>query len=308
MKKRIVLIFALCLISVILCSCGKKTGDKEEVNNQDILNKLSSEQKKYLLDNFSYGDEALVRMSDEIVNYNLLGTGLEMYNKTKGVEVNGISYKTNKEFKIPESTGSKLITKEEAENIRLKEDNIRLEDFLAYKYEIVEDGENTYVFLLPLEGYDNCYIRFKTIVNNDEIHIKTPHIFHTKSETKSSGYTFSILYNKADFDEFVKNGYSDENIFYAFVQYGTVTNESLVVHIYNYFDKTKSFKSEYKIYKGDSDKGDVVDKGNILDDKKVDMEKNSYSVLPVRFSNKLEKGTYTINLGDGFLVETFEVE
>lgn len=152
MKKRILLLLAT---AVMMTGCGLKSGStakSEAMSPDDPMNKpanlyesLSDEQKKYLEETFEYNEEAINECSYESLNKKLLGTGLELYNQSSGVEVFGLEYKLDESvdkslygsyYINQECKSDKLITYDEALDIREKEKNMRLEDFLGYKYTV----------------------------------------------------------------------------------------------------------------------------------------------------------------------------
>ena len=105
--KKLLITVVLCCLALTLCSCSKKN---DESAKDDVLKILSEEQKKYLNEEAGYTDDALKYMTKETINYYLLGSGLELYNKTKGVEKYGLTYEVVDKFVMPESTSNELIT------------------------------------------------------------------------------------------------------------------------------------------------------------------------------------------------------
>lgn len=87
MKKYCVILLAV--LAIVFTSCTKNntnTGGGEETT--PILDILSDEQIEYLTEKLLFTVDAISDMSYEGVNYQLLGTGLELYNPTSGIEVN----------------------------------------------------------------------------------------------------------------------------------------------------------------------------------------------------------------------------
>ena len=82
----------ICLAAVIVSGCSDKGKSQKDSNpsGQDFV--LTEEQKNYLSDKKGIGTAALELMNKESINWNLLGTGFELYNKTSGVETNGVEY------------------------------------------------------------------------------------------------------------------------------------------------------------------------------------------------------------------------
>ena len=304
--KKLLITVVLCCLALTLCSCSKKN---DESAKDDVLKILSEEQKKYLNEEAGYTDDALKYMTKEKINYYLLGSGLELYNKTKGVEKYGLTYEVVDKFVMPESTSNELITLDEATEIRLKEDRIRLEDFLKFRYITKNEKDESWVLLFPLKSYKDTYIKLVVKYYDRKLQLSAPIIYYSKKIETDNGYFFSLLYDKTDFENFAnESNYSTEDSFFGFVQYGTVTEESLMIKVYNTYDKANHFKTKYKIYEGENITGKVICEGSFSSNSKYEMEKGTYTVEVIYFPSALDKGVYTIDLGDGFIVDTFEVK
>ena len=83
----------ICLAAVIISGCSDKGKSQKDSNpsGQDFV--LTEEQKNYLSDKKGIGTAALELMNKESINWNLLGTGFELYNKTSGVETKAEEYR-----------------------------------------------------------------------------------------------------------------------------------------------------------------------------------------------------------------------
>ena len=304
--KKLLITVVLCCLALTLCSCSKKGPD---IQNADALEVLSAEQKRFLKQEVGYPDYALKSMTKEIANFYLLGSGLELYNRTKGVELYGLTYDVDDDFVMPSSTSNRLITLDEATEIRLKEDRIRLEDFLKFKFVSYEEKDNDWRIFLPVDSYKDTYIRLRVTYNDNKLHLTAPNIFYSKAIEVDNGDIFSILYDKADFENFAnESNYSQTDRFFGYVKYGTVTDESLIIRVHNTYEKAKKFKTKYKIYEGENTSGKVVCEGKAYSKRKYKIEMRVVDSLTIHFPDKLDKGVYTIDLGDGFVVDTFEVK
>ncbi|MBD5157417.1 MAG: hypothetical protein HDT13_07280 [Butyrivibrio sp.] len=196
MKKYCVILLAV--LAIVFTSCTKNntnTGGGEETT--PILDILSDEQIEYLTEKLLFTMDAISDMSYEGVNYQLLGTGLELYNPTSGIEVNGLDYTLDKEpdYENIKSGSDRRITYDEAYSIRLKENDMRAEDFLEYEFICESEKENVYMFFIPLEDYEDTYVRFS--VRTDGIYICQLRTFSTlkvyRWEAPSPYYTVLLI-------------------------------------------------------------------------------------------------------------------
>lgn len=289
MKKLILLLMCVMLIT----GCGKRETNSQDLVKNDIVDKLTKEQYNYLTKEMYYTKEALEYMSYEAINFQLLGTGMELYNQTSGVEKNGIDYEAKNDFDISsiKSNTEKKITYDEAKEIRLKDTEIRIEDFLDYNFEIKAKTESgSYQMKLPIDGYVDTYVKFNIKIDGEKIHLSTPHI-----ACKSS--VFSILYDSLQFENFVKNGdYSNENKLLIGLQYNSITPESLVLKIINDTKKEYKFNGNVKIYEGsDTSKLPIVD---TKENGEIVVKTKTFSNIPISFGKKLKPGIYTFEYGN----------
>ena len=129
MKKIVIYLF---LLALLLTGCHANNINQEEMTTCDVGNILNDEQLKYLTEELHYTKDALSYMSYESLNFELLGTGLELYNQSSGVEKNGIDYICDQEtdWENLKCEREDLITYEELRQIRMKEKEIRFEDFV----------------------------------------------------------------------------------------------------------------------------------------------------------------------------------
>ena len=263
---------------------------------------LSAEQLDYLTTQAGLTEDSIALMDYEAINWHLLGTGMELYNKSSGVEVNGITYKNESgtDYINAVSESEEPITLDEVYAIRDKEADIRLEDFMKYSFEIkvinAEDG--TYAMYVPVKDYENTYVVTAFKESDDgTVKLKVPFLSYVSSDGTNN--TFSIDYDKALFDTFYENGdYSiDGKLFYG-IQYSSVTDKSLVLQVFNNTDEEVSIGKGFKIYKlNGTDKELVVEDEHEIGQA---VSKSSWGTRPISFGEgkTLSAGSYIIEFGD----------
>ncbi|MCM1308589.1 MAG: hypothetical protein NC223_08325, partial [Butyrivibrio sp.] len=294
MKKYCAILLILFALAFTACAQNANTGSEAETT--PILDILSEEQIKYLTEKLFFTTDAISDMSYEDVNYQLQGTGLELYNPTSGVEINGLDYTVDEEidYKNLESKADKKITYEEAYAIRLKEKEMRAEDFLEYEFIRKSDKENVHLFFIPLEGYEDTYVRFSIKTEGCNIHMSTPHFFHSKS--LSVGNTFSILYDTLLFEDYYKdNKYTNEGDVLIGIRYNSVTPTSLILNVHNFTQKKFKCGKSFKIYKGEGDGKELLEEFSVKTREKHTQEKRTAASIYLTFGSDkgLEPGIYT---------------
>ena len=166
MRKIILMIVA----AFILTACSnsnvlEETTTEYEKISMDILSK---EQIKYLTEEAGYTTDSISNMSYEGVNWHLLGTGLELYNPSSGVEKYGIVYNADIDFDYTsDSDSEKKITMDEVYAIRAKEKNIRVEDMEGYLYDVEMQETGYYKLYAPIDEYVETYLVMAYRINND---------------------------------------------------------------------------------------------------------------------------------------------
>ncbi len=318
MRKKILCTVMLMFIAT-LCGCGNdvekgesKAKKTEMIDKKEgIYQSLTDEQKKYLTQTQLFTEDAINEMDYEAVNWELLGTGFELYNQTSGVEVFGLSYQ--EEQAISEiSNSNELITLEKVIEIRNKEREMKLNDFVNYKYSITSlesDSGNAYLMQVPIKGYDNTSVEIIfSREDNDVINMKAPFIKHEMGEVDS---TFSILYDRDTFEAYYHEEpkYTLENKVYIGVQYSSVRENSLVLNIYNWTENEYKKNSNYELY-------EITDNGEKLIDSFEGEEEvikgKSYSIAGIDFGDNvnIEKGKrYLLKYGKdikGYLYDEVE--
>lgn len=315
MKKYTIIL--LIILVFALSGCSKNSRNSEVQTEPPILELLSEEQLKYLTEELFYTTDAISKMSYEGLNQHLLGTGLELYNPSSGVERYGLDYVPEKEidFGALKSESDKKITYDEAYAIRLKEDKMRIEDFLDYEFYAALESGNKYMIALPVDGYDDTYVRFTVSVEGESIHMSVPLFFYSRDweplGASMAGSVFSILYDTLDFEDYFKNDkHTNEGSLLIGIQYSSVTPKSMVLNINNYTDKQFKCGKGFNIYRGKGADKELLEDFSVKTKEKHEQPANTKSMLPIRFGsdNSLEPGIYTIVLDDGIFEETFEIK
>lgn len=295
---------AVALAAVMLTACAKTATTDNGAQNETkaAAVELSAEQLDYLTTQAGLTEDSIALMDYEAINWHLLGTGMELYNKSSGVEVNGITYKNESgtDYINAVSESEEPITLDEVYAIRDKEADIRLEDFMKYSFEIkvinAEDG--TYAMYVPVKDYENTYVVTAFKESDDgTVKLKVPFLSYVSSDGTNN--TFSIDYDKALFDTFYENGdYSiDGKLFYG-IQYSSVTDKSLVLQVFNNIDEEVSIGKGFKIYKlNGTDKELVVEDEHEIGQA---VSKSSWGTRPISFGEgkTLSAGSYIIEFGD----------
>lgn len=211
---------------------------------------LTEEQKAYLAEYELIDEERLKDYSYEGINWNLMGTGMELYNPTSGVEKFGVTYETTEEIS-EKSDSEQLITYEELFAIRLKDEEMRLDDFMVYKYEVIENEYNpeTGVMRLPLDGYENMYVDIIfSWIDDKHIKMKEPYIRHDKKGSSDS--VFSVLRGQALFQIYseIEPKYTMVGKPLIYIEYGSVTENKFAVEVTNSTEIDLNWDKSYELY------------------------------------------------------------
>jgi len=240
-----------------LCSCSEEGVDIHEKSwlgdDKGHYDILTEEQIAYLTEEQRYTKDRLELMSYEAINWELRGTGLELYNQSSGIEVYGLSY-VEEEPIATVSDSDELITFEEVVTIRKKGNDLRLNDFAKYKYTLIDKADSKslrYEMHIPIEGYKDTYVEI--IYDYDEadsrvINMKVPFVRYDCKN--GSDAAFSILYDREDIIQFFENEpkYTDKDKVYIGVAYSTVTENSLVLSVNNNSSKDCKLIYKYELY------------------------------------------------------------
>lgn len=315
MKKYLVIFLLMLTFAFSGCArSDKETSAQEETTS--VLEILSEEQLDYLTEKLMFTEDAIAYMDYESVNWNLLGTGLELYNPSSGVEINGLDYipEENIDFETLKPESDRKITYEELYAIRLKEKNMRVEDFLEYYFGCVKDSDNKFIIKLPLEGYDDTYALFGVTVNGEKLHMSVPHIYcsplMSMESTFRGGSVFSVLYDSYDFKAFFKDNKKEfEDVVFG-IQYSSVTPRSMVLTVKNYTSKSFKCNKSFEIYKGEGDSKELLKEHSVKTKENLKLDANTSSRIDISFGSDkdLEPGVYTIVLDGGVFEDRFEVK
>lgn len=315
MKKYLVIF----LLALTFAFSGCARSDKEtsaQKETTSVLEMLSKEQLDYLTEKLMFTEDAIAYMDYESVNWNLLGTGLELYNPSSGVEINGLDYipEENIDFETLKPESDRKITYEELYAIRLKEKNMRVEYFLEYYFGCVKESDNKFIIKLPLEGYDDTYAVFGVTVSGEKLHMSVPRIYYSRSMSLESailgGSVFSILYDSYDFKAFFKDNKKQFDEVILGIQYSSVTPKSMVLTVINYTDKNFKCNKSFEIYKGEGGEKELLKDYSVKTKENFKLDAHTSSRIDIAFGSDkdLEPGIYTIILDGGVFEDRFEVK
>lgn len=316
----------VCLIALTLVGCASAKTETETVTETQLANKensqevmgaqlydsLTEEQKEFLTEEQQMSVEQINGMSYEAVNAELLGTGFELYNQSSGVERYGLTYSIDSVEEIPSKgyyisfpcDSNEEITYEQLLQIRLKEKDMRIEDFMKYKYEITprKDDKNGYDMMLPLAGYPDTYVILSFREKDDgTVKMKTPYMEYFYSDEKEEGWVFSILYGQDWFKAFYENeDYSLDGKVVCGIQYTSVTDHSLVIRVSNWTDQPLKVNPSFQLYKADKGEEILLSDYTCETDEEQEQKLCSFSIYPVDLTGEnppLEPGSYRIKYG-----------
>lgn len=300
-KKTLIIATAMLTLVMAVTGCKSSKEQKETegstTGTNEIVASLTSEQRTYLAEEEMLSDYALSEMSKEAINWYLLGTGLELYNTTSGVEKNGVVYDADSDYDYTaQSESDKIMTMEDVKAFRDKDVDMRVEDLAGYSYTIEKKYGDTPVYTInaPIDGYDNTGMKVMFTIEDGKINMRVPYINYDCDDGTS--YTFSIKYDEADAKAFFED-YSLENKVIVDVVYTTVTDESLMLYVKNYTEDEVKFDGAYKIFLVD-DNGDDIKEVMSGNTEAYEIDAKNMSAIPVNFEEKLDKGTYRIEYGD----------
>ena len=320
-KRRMMLAAWFGICCALASGCGqKKTETTTTADTQKeipMYDQLTDEQKEYLEKDQMMEVESINNSSYEMINWTLLGTGLELYNPSSGVEKMGLRYETD-QLDLTRS-GTELITWDDLYEIRLKEKEMRIEDFQEYVCEIkpidkeTDDGTG-YELLAPMKEYKNTYARVYFYVDGTKVFMKFPHLFCDDGD--GTGNVFSVLYNQALREAFFEQEpYSYDGKLVVGLQYTSLTDHSAVIEMYNSTDKDVKVVDDLTIYRiDDTDSSKKTEVCSIKGEKTETLDKYSFTIRPITFfdnGKKLEPGRYLLVYGKnkaGYAYKEIETE
>lgn len=300
--KKLFLLSCICVMVLLQCGCEKEYvnpySEFEVEKGDNLYDTLTEQQKKYLTEELYLSKTAINEMTYEALNWQLLGTGFELYNQSSGVEKYGLSYEQPEELEM-NGTSSNLITIDAAIEIRKKGKEIKLEDFAKYKYTIEKrELSDSYIMQVPVAEYEDTFVDIVyTRDENGIVNMKAPHLRHEEGATDS---VFSLLYNKSWLDTFYETEpkYTLEGKKCIGIQYSSITDNSLVIELCNWTNTQYELSESYKVY-------EVLDGEEKLiyeyEGRDYIVTANSYSIKSVKLGDdcKFEAGkTYLVKYGN----------
>ena len=300
------------IVAIIFAICFTACGNSGEKNTQTETTtngiKLTEEQLEYLK-KLRSDITGIEYVSEEDLNRMLLGTGMEIYNPSSGVEVFGLEYNKKSGFDyLAASDSNKKMTLSDVRKFRNKEKEMRIEDLTEYAYTVSEktlnnSGEKSIIYELdaPITDYENTYMKIWFEIKDDKIKMQVPQLIY-RNEADGKTTAFSINYNPMPIESFFENNdYSFENKMIVSVQYSSPRKKSIVLNAINWTDYDYHFNGTCDIYKEDKD-GNKKEKattgtyeamtiGGRNNDKYT-----GWNYLDITFEDELPSGDYIIEV------------
>lgn len=322
MKRRIIfIVFGIltvtAVIILLLCTVFKEKKLSNNIEYETGFGYLLEQKHLDYLVDFNYIPseydpmEELNSLTYEELNMLFLGTGFELYNQSSGFEKFGCYYSYGEDVDVNdyghyytnrESTSEKCISIEEAYEIREKDMDMRLEDFFDFKYEIFDEG-NVKTYELPVEGYGYLYLVVSFIENEDgTVHIKRAPGFESRIPGNFSRY--SLLCGRTRFDTCynMEPRMTDTDKLGYGIQYTSVTDKTLVIEFFNWFDKVLYINNSHVIYKKDGNEYVKLDQFTYETDYYTEVSPMLYvTYLYVNYNeakDSLEPGDYKLVLDE----------
>lgn len=259
MKKSIIFIAAI-IFAICFTACGNSGEKNTQTETTTNGIKLTEEQLEYLK-KLRSDITGIEYVSEEDLNRMLLGTGMELYNPSSGVEVFGLEYNKKSGFDyLAASDSDKKMTLSDVRKFRNKEKEMRIEDLTEYAYTVSEktlnnSGEKSIIYELdaPITDYENTYMKIWFEIKDDKIKMQVPQLIY-RNEADGKTTAFSINYNPMPIESFFENNdYSFENKMIVSVQYSSPRKKSIVLNAINWTDYDYHFNGTCDIYKSDTD-------------------------------------------------------
>lgn len=259
MKKSIIFIAAI-IFAICFTACGNSGEKNTQTETTTNGIKLTEEQLEYLK-KLRSDITGIEYVSEEGLNRMLLGTGMELYNPSSGVEVFGLEYNKKSGFDyLAASDSNKKMTLSDVRKFRNKEKEMRIEDLTEYAYTVSEktlnnSGEKSIIYELdaPITDYENTYMKIWFEIKDDKIKMQVPQLIY-RNEADGKTTAFSINYNPMPIESFFENNdYSFENKMIVSVQYSSPRKKSIVLNAINWTDYDYHFNGTCDIYKADKD-------------------------------------------------------
>ena len=259
MKKSIIFIAAI-IFTICFTACGNSGEKNTQTETTTNGIKLTEQQLEYLK-KLRSDITGIEYVSEEDLNRMLLGTGMEIYNPSSGVEVFGLEYNKKSGFDyLAASDSDRKMTLSDVRKFRNKEKEMRIEDLTEYAYTVSEQtlnnsGEKSIIYELdaPITDYENTYMKIWFEIKDDKIKMQVPQLIY-RNEADGKTTAFSINYNPMPIESFFENNdYSFENKMIVSVQYSSPRKKSIVLNAINWTDYDYHFNGTCDIYKADKD-------------------------------------------------------
>lgn len=307
MKKSIIFIAAI-IFAICFTACGNSGEKNTQTETTTNGIKLTEQQLEYLK-KLRSDITGIEYVSEEDLNRMLLGTGMEIYNPSSGVEVFGLEYNKKNGFDyLAASDSDKKMTLSDVRKFRNKEKEMRIEDLTEYAYTVSEQtlnnsGEKSIIYELdaPITDYENTYMKIWFEIKDDKIKMQVPQLIY-KNEADGKTTAFSINYNPMPIESFFENNdYSFENKMIVSVQYSSPRKKSIVLNAINWTDYVYHFNGTCDIYKADTDgnKKEKVTTGT-YETMTIGGRNNDkytgWNYLDITFEDELPSGDYIIEV------------
>lgn len=307
MKKSIIFIAAI-IFAICFTACGNSGEKNTQTETTTNGIKLTEEQLEYLK-KLRSDITGIEYVSEEDLNRMLLGTGMEIYNPSSGVEVFGLEYNKKSGFDyLAASDSNKKMTLSDVRKFRNKEKEMRIEDLTEYAYTVSEktlnnSGEKSIIYELdaPITDYENTYMKIWFEIKDDKIKMQVPQLIY-RNEADGKTTAFSINYNPMPIESFFENNdYSFENKMIVSVQYSSPRKKSIVLNAINWTDYDYHFNGTCDIYKADTD-GNKKEKATTgtYETMTIGGRNNDkytgWNYLDITFEDELPSGDYIIEV------------
>lgn len=184
MKKSIIFIAAI-IFAICFTACGNSGEKNTQTETTTNGIKLTEQQLEYLK-KLRSDITGIEYVSEEDLNRMLLGTGMELYNPSSGVEVFGLEYNKKSGFDyLAASDSNKKMTLSDVRKFRNKEKEMRIEDLTEYAYTVSEktlnnSGEKSIIYELdaPITDYENTYMKIWFEIKDDKIKMQVTELIY----------------------------------------------------------------------------------------------------------------------------------
>ena len=200
------------------------------------------------------------------------------------------------------------MTFDELLELRLKDTDLRVDDFLVYEYEFkVFEAEdvaeffdddkfvgNVYRLELPIKDYGGKKARVYYSVDENSIHLRMPVMEEHHSLLYEQGYYEHEFFHP------------DDNL--VSFMYGTERPDAIDIYFFAYTETTE-YTDDFSIYEGADKNGKLLSEISCTNSEKWTIPVGGYEIRKLSFANGgiTEPGVYTIVYGDDLAEYTFEL-